>query len=179
LTLICVVVLIRRIHKRTGFWLFTFCGHPRRKKGQQQADDEENLLGKIPLGRQRRRNLASLQSARLSSNGAGSTSTVREKVASLPQAEFELPRRRSRRDERRKASRSGAEAGSGAGGGDGASRAASERSFERTREDMRFSVGKKGQRRRRGRRRSTTMSGSRSGASEDGGEATDTSSTST
>ncbi|BGP05108.1 hypothetical protein NBRC10512_005117 [Rhodotorula toruloides] len=179
LTLICVVVLIRRIHKRTGFWLFTFCGHPRRKKGQQQADDGENLLGKIPLGRQRRRAIASLRAARSSASGAGSTATVREKVASLPPAEFELPRRRSRRDERRKASRSGAEAGSGSGGGDGASRGASERSFEQTKEDMRFSIGKKGKRRRRGRRRLVTMGGSRSDAGEDGGQATDTSSSST
>ncbi|BGP21980.1 hypothetical protein JCM10295v2_000857 [Rhodotorula toruloides] len=75
LTLACVVVLIRRIHKRTGFWLFTFCGHPRRKKGEQESDDEENLLGKLPLGRQRRRNLASLRAARLSANSGGSTQT--------------------------------------------------------------------------------------------------------
>ncbi|GAA5991550.1 hypothetical protein JCM10908_005757 [Rhodotorula pacifica] len=46
LTLICVGVQIYRIHRKTGSWLFTFCGKGVGRKKHHHQSDEENALDK-------------------------------------------------------------------------------------------------------------------------------------
>ncbi|GAA5834778.1 hypothetical protein JCM5353_000669 [Sporobolomyces roseus] len=45
-TLICTLVLIRRIHKETGSYLFTFCGTSCTSCGGEKDEDDSNALGK-------------------------------------------------------------------------------------------------------------------------------------
>ncbi|GJN87692.1 hypothetical protein Rhopal_000647-T1 [Rhodotorula paludigena] len=70
LTLICALLLIRRINKKTGRCCFTFCGHPRDKKRKQL---ENSLDKEIPYGR-RRRVAGTRQLAKAASRSSSSTS---------------------------------------------------------------------------------------------------------
>lgn len=80
-TFICVVLLIRRIHKDTGAYFFTFCGltccggSGRGKKKNTKMDDLEKA---IPLRRRRTRR---------------APPTGRQQVEALPAPTFDLPRR--------------------------------------------------------------------------------------
>ncbi|GAA5971357.1 hypothetical protein JCM11641_008321 [Rhodosporidiobolus odoratus] len=87
-TFFCVVFLIRRIHKKTGIYFFTICGH--RCGGDRKDDDtdsDNDLEKAVPHGRRRRTAIPLL--------------TVDEqrqaKVAAIPQAAFSLPRRNRQR----------------------------------------------------------------------------------
>ncbi|GAA5905393.1 hypothetical protein JCM6882_003147 [Rhodosporidiobolus microsporus] len=89
-TLICTIVLIRRNKKKTGSYLFTFCGHA---CGGSRKSADNDLEKGIPLGRRRR----GAQRALLASGGARDEAVLRaEKIATIPTATFSLARRHER-----------------------------------------------------------------------------------
>ncbi|TKA53318.1 hypothetical protein B0A53_04336 [Rhodotorula sp. CCFEE 5036] len=97
LTLVCVLIQIRRIHKKTKSWLFTFCGKGLGRKKHHPKDEEENALEKeIPDGRRRRRKRAAAAD-RPSSLAQRSRSHVQRIRVELPPATFDLPRKTQRR----------------------------------------------------------------------------------
>ncbi|BGP13105.1 hypothetical protein JCM10213v2_001024 [Rhodosporidiobolus nylandii] len=75
-TLICTLLLIRRIYKKTGT-IFTCCGHA--CGGGRHKSSSNDLEKALPLGRAHRRALT--------------VQERREKVSQLPNAAFSLPRR--------------------------------------------------------------------------------------
>ncbi|GAA6057404.1 hypothetical protein JCM3770_000749 [Rhodotorula araucariae] len=107
LTLVCVLVLIRRNYKKTHALLFTFCGHT---CGGSRHSSSNDLEKAIPLGRRRRGAArAFLQGA----NAHDEKATLRRLVAGLPRSSFELERRRL--PERRQTSRNRATSAGGDG----------------------------------------------------------------
>ncbi|GAA5937955.1 hypothetical protein JCM3775_002406 [Rhodotorula graminis] len=96
LTLICVLVLIRRTYKKTQSLLWTFCGHT---CGGSRRSSSNDLEQAIPLGRRRRgaaRALLRVEPALVDGQAAPAPPSVRERVAALPRSSFELERRSPR-----------------------------------------------------------------------------------
>ena len=106
LTLICVLVLIRRTYKKTHSLLWTFCGHT---CGGSRRSSSNDLEQAIPLGRRRRgaaRALLPLEAALVDDKAAPAPS-LQQRIAALPRSSFELERR-SPRSGRRAADHAGA-----------------------------------------------------------------------
>jgi len=106
LTLICVLVLIRRTYKKTHSLLWTFCGHTCGRSRRSSSNDLEQA---IPLGRRRRgaaRALLPLEAALVDDKAAPAPS-LQQRIAALPRSSFELERR-SPRSGRRAANHAGA-----------------------------------------------------------------------
>lgn len=96
LTLICVLVLIRRNYKKTHSLLWTFCGHT---CGGSRRSSSNDLEKAIPLGRRRR----GATGTPLLDEAPDEKAALREHVAALPRASFELARASPRKERRHRA----------------------------------------------------------------------------